>query len=391
MTYLGFLLALLFFATTIYLYRKAEQAKDRLHETEKELARKSSTAELADRFKVLSAEVLDQQEAKASKALDAMLRPMREQVGDFQAKVEKFVAESRETKTILDEKFKNLDVNVQNLGDEAQQLTEVLRGSSKTRGDWGEMVLKKALELAGLREGDNFQLQKGYATEDGRVITDVVVLLPEGRDFVIDAKVPLVAYDEYVNAADESAAAAAAQRFGEDAKKMALEVTKYLAIPELNTPGFAMMFIPIEPAWELLSRLHPKVIQEAYAKGVIIVGPTTLLAALKMIEQMWRNEKSVRSVGEIIARANQLMEAVELLVDRVGKSRKYLERAVKEFGSIDTSIHGQKGVVFHATKLKEYGVKGKGTLPEPSASFDELPATAPEGNLEHKENEKIAD
>ena len=392
MTVLGFFLAALFFAIAGFMYKKAEALKDKLHEAEKKLARESSPEEQANHFKVLSEELLEQQSAKSSKAIDDVLQPVREQVGAFQTKIEEYVKESRETRTVLDEKFKNLDVNVKNLGDEARQLTDALRGNPKVRGNWGEVLLKKALELAGLQEGPNFELQRSFEIEGRRFIPDAVVKLPEDRQVIIDSKVSLIAYDDYVNANDEQEQEQAGKRFATDVEKQVDEVCKYLHRPEINTPGFALMFTPIEPAWVLLNHIKPQLLLDSYKKGVLIVGPTTLLATLKVVEQMWRNERKVRSIKEIIDRAGMLREAVERLLDRLENSARHLDRATREISAIETSIRGRQGVVAHARKLEEYGIKGKDALPEVDEETGVSLATSDQAESQEqqrKEDEKI--
>ena len=353
---------------------------NRLHNAEKEALKLGSFQDLEDRFKTLSQTVLDRQEERGSKELRNLLQPVRDEVTGFRAKVEEYLKESRSTKDILNEKFQRMDASVTSLSGEANQLVAALRGSAKVRGDWGEVLLRQALENAGLREGDNFDLQY-HCNVDGQTLRpDAVVRLPNARAIVIDAKVSLIAYADYARAADDQARNNASKEVRVAFERQIGEVTKYLNLPDLQGPGFAIMFTPIEPAWQLMVIEHQDVMEKARQRGVIILGPVNLLVALKVVEQLWLAERKERSVRDIVNLAVKVQDAVGRLVSRVEDVTKQLETAMRSIEGVHKAISGRRGILVHAHKLQDFGVKGKEELPEPDFDADDgiIPSNADE-------------
>lgn len=350
-------LALLFFV-------KWQDAQARMHKAEKELAQSGSSQDMEDRFKLVSQEVLDRQEEKAAKQINNMIDPVRKEVGDFRDRIEEYIKESRSTKDILNEKFSSMDQSVSALSSEAKELADALRGDAKLRGDWGETVLRKLLELSGLREGESFTLQESIATEDGRLRPDAVVKLPEGREIVIDSKVSLVAYQDYHRATDDAQRASALKSLRDAIERQVAETAKYNSAGKLDTPGFAFMFTPIEPAWVLVSSEFPELIEQAQRKGVIIVGPTNLLAALKVVDHMWSAEQKHQNLREILKQAEEIVNATARVFERLDVVRDRIQSAAKSVDDLGTALQGRRSVLSYAKRLKDYGVRGKKDLPE---------------------------
>ena len=351
-------------AAAAALFVRWQSAKDELHRAEKELAAARSPQDLEDRFKVLSQEILDRQGQRAEKGLENMLGPVRDEVAEFKRRVDELIRESRSTKDILGEKFSRMDDSVARLSGDAKDLADALRGEAKLRGDWGETVLRRILESAGLRENESFDLQRTFEVDGSHLRPDAVLRLPDGRQVAIDSKVSLVAYDEYHQAADDERRKKAAKSLREAVERQVEETARYNDLPGATTPGFTFMFMPIEPAWLLVMSEHADLFEKAQRRGVIIIGPTNLMAALKVVDQMWLAEHKVRNMNEVFAVAGRVVDAVQKLIERVGRMRKQLDTVSRTLDEVDTSIKGRQGVLSTARRLQDYGGRGKAPLPE---------------------------
>lgn len=356
----------------LYQFMRKQQVE--LHAKLTQLEQNSSSpAEMEAMFtKLTNASMQSQGEQVANRVqsdVSLILDPIKAEVNQFRQSVENLLESNTQSRTVLEEKFRQMDHNAARLGDEAQELSAALRGSSKQRGDWGEMTLVRTLEAVGLTEGPDggFEQQLSFTDSDGRVLRpDVVLHLPGDRHVVIDAKVSLVAYTNYVATED---AAAQQQHLREMQTAMAKQVDeireRYLKLPELNTLGFALMYTPLEPAWQLAMTKFPKLFDEARRAGVIICGPTTLLSTLRLAEQIWRAERSASSVREIIDRAERLQDAVVRMAEKAAETSKQLNRAAKSFDElVDKNINGRQGVLTHSRKISELGAKSKKPLPD---------------------------
>ena len=344
----------------------------KLHETEKEIARSGSSQELEDRFRLLSQETLDRQEEKSTKAVKDIVTPMREEVEKFGGKIEEYIKESRSTKDILDEKFKNMDSSVASLSKDAKDLADALRGDPKSRGDWGETVLRRLLEIAGLRENESFSLQKSYEVEGSRIRPDAVILLPGDREVVIDSKVSLIAYQDYAGAKDDDERKKSLKDLKSAVDRQIDETSKYNSIAELNKPGFSFMFMPIEPAWLLVASEFPDLLESAQRKGVVLAGPTNMLATLKVVEHIWLAERKEANQREIFNQAEKLLDSAVRVTDLLETLEKRADSLRNAIDSLNTAMQGRRGVFAHARKLSEYGVKGKKELPEQWEGISEM-------------------
>ena len=372
MTALTVILALAVIAAAtlaVFFFVKWQATLGQLREAEKDLAKSGSSQDLEDRFKLLSQETLDRQEEKATRQISSLLTPVREEVAGFRKRVEEYVQESRSAKDILNEKFSRMDQSVATLSSDAKELADALRGSAKLRGDWGETVLRRLLEIAGLREGESFSLQRSFAVDGQRLRPDAVIMLPDSREVVVDSKVSLVDYEDYFQASDDEGRVAAAKALRNAVERQVEETSKYNGLPDLNTPGFTFMFAPIEPAWLLIASEFPELIEKAQRKGVVILGPTNLLVALKVVDQIWLAEKKVQNMRKIFDRAEKVVDASARLTERVDTALKRMESATKSVEDVRTTLRGKQGVLAHAHKLSDYGVKGKEALPEELEEF----------------------
>jgi DNA recombination protein RmuC len=265
---------------------------------------------LASQFEGLVAEVMAKKSSSLSSEnqgeLFSLLTPLRDQLNEFREKVEKAQFDSNSGVTKLESLIGTLGGLNQQLAQEARNLSSALRGSAKAQGDWGEIILRDLLEKAGLREGDQFSLQQSFrdaSSQDGSDAkqTDVIVHLPGGRHLVIDSKVPLNAYLDSVNADLEEDRSAAAREHLKVVRNHIASVAQanYHGLPGIQTPDFVMMFVPIEPALLDALKGDSDIWTDAYEKGVLLAGPTTLLYVIRIVSILWRQEDHNRVVKEL--------------------------------------------------------------------------------------------
>lgn len=258
---------------------------------------------LSGQFEGMVAEAMEKKSMSLSNdsqgELFNLLTPLRDQLNEFREKVERAQFDSNTGVTKLESLIGALGGLNQQLAQEARNLSTALRGSSKAHGDWGEFILRDLLEKAGLCEGSQFTLQQSFrdaAIEDGEdrsaKQTDVIIHLPGGRHLVIDSKVPLNAYLDSVNAELEVDRAAAAREHLKSVRDHVASVAKanYHGIPGIQTPDFVILFVPIEPALLEALKGDAELWADAYAKGVLLAGPTTLLYVVRIVSILWRQE-----------------------------------------------------------------------------------------------------
>ena len=291
------------------LRNEKEQNRERLQ------ALKGDQEEMANRFKVLADGILKEnarqfREQNAA-GLGELLNPLKERLGEFQRKIqENYETEGKERHSLRNEVQKLAEMNAR-LSEEASNLTNALKGESKTQGNWGEMILERILEVSGLRKGEEYTTQESYTLEDGsRVQPDVVIRLPEDRYMVIDSKVSLVAYEEYMNAGDEGAQEAAMRQHIASVRThmKGLASKEYQKLHDDRSPDFVIMFIPIEPAFMLAIAEDARLWEDAWKNDVLLVSSSTLLFVMRMVMQLWRQEYRSRGVQEIAQRGAALYE-----------------------------------------------------------------------------------
>jgi DNA recombination protein RmuC len=327
--------------------------------------------ELSNQFKTLANEILEQKSKAFTEQnkenLTNLLTPLREKFGEFQQKVEGLQKDGIEGRTELRAQIDNLRTLNERLSTDAANLVTALKGSSKTQGDWGEFVLEKLLESAGLREGHEYRVQSIFTRDDRtRARPDVILDLPGGRHLVIDAKVSLGDYDAYCAGEEETAREAALQQHIASIRTHIRELAQrnYQALYGLNSLDFTVMFVPIEPAFMLALAHDGKLWQEAWDRNVLLVSRTTLLFVLRTVAQLWRQEQQTRNVAEIVRRGGELYDKLAAfakdLID-VGRSldaaRESYDEAYKKLAT------GKGNAIRQAEMLKTLGIKPVKTMP----------------------------
>ena len=304
---------------------------------------------------------------KNQQSLANIIEPLKSQINDFKKKVEDQHTTHVTTSATLKVELERLSQLNEQLGEEAHSLTTALVGQSQTQGAWGEMILEKLLEQSGLEKGHHYVIQQSGTTEDGkRYRPDVVVRLPEGKDIIVDSKVSLTAYNNYCAETDPDAAkqhlkahvASIRGHFKELADK------NYYDLSELNSLEYVLMFVPIESAFGIASHEDHGLVTDALKRNVIIVTPTTLLLALRTIENLWRYEDQSQNAQEIATRAGQLYDKfvgfvsdIENVGRHIDKAHEAQENAIKKLST------GKGNLVGRAEHLRKLGVKTNKSLP----------------------------
>jgi len=293
--------------------------------------------------------------------LDILLNPLKENIKAFEDKVEKvYKSESDERNILKGEITKMMELNRQ-ISDDAANLTKALKGDNKKQGNWGEMVLDKLMESSGLLEGINYKKQSSFTAEEGnRLSPDVIVNLPDNKHIVIDAKVSLIAYECLVNAETEEERMLFIKQHVNSIKNhiAGLSGKNYHDLYQINSPEFVLLFIPIESSFAIAIQYAQDLFDFAWNKRVVIVTPSTLLATLKTVASIWKQEQQTRNAIDIATKAGQLYDKfVGFVTDlqRVGDGLDKSQKAYQEAMGKLTS--GSGNLVGRVENLKKLGAK----------------------------------
>ncbi len=306
--------------------------------------------------------------AKQSKeGLDGLLNPLRDQIKEFREKVEKVQNDGSVQHGELKEQLKNLLGMNARLSTDAQNLAAALKGENKASGNWGELVLERVLEMSGLQRGREYELQEGYRNDEGKLkLPDAVIKLPEERQLVIDSKVSLVAYDRYCSAETPEAAvtelAAHVGSVRQHVKKLADQ--RYQDLPGMRSPDFVFLFMPVEPAFIVAVKEDSTLFQEAFERNIIIVSPSTLLATLRTVANIWKQEYRHRNVHKIAIEAGLLhdkfvgfLESLSGIGDGLSKAQRHLDEARGRIKDGSGNLLGK------FDKIKQLGAAAKKKIP----------------------------
>jgi DNA recombination protein RmuC len=370
----------------------AELNAERASMAEKVALLDTARKTLADQFEALAGKILDEKSKSFSegsqKELGTLLSPLKTQIEEFRKKVEEAQTDSKTGVARLEGLIGNLGGLNQQLADEARNLTTALRGSAKAQGDWGEFILRDLLEKAGLREGEQYSFQQsftGLASEDGEKLktarTDVIVFLPGGRNLVIDSKVSLTAYTDYANAATDEERKAALKLHLNSVRGHVMGLSKagYHKLPGVESPDFVVMFVPVEPAFLLSLQGDPALWADAYQQGILLVGPTTLLYVIRIVNVLWQQELQARSVQDVMNRGAELYDKFVNFVsdlEAVGKSLRNAD--VSYSNAMKKLSEGRGNLVRQVELLKQLGIRTTKQIPRTllDAAGEEEPTLA---------------
>lgn len=417
-------------AATEHLHERLDDARDHLHAREQELRSLSSRhqqlqqqyvelqtvhnekmAHFSDmqraldqahgqmklEFQNLANHILDEKSrvfsSASQTALDALLRPFREQVEGFQKRVNQIHDETLRGNASLGTEIRRVaDLGMQ-ISAEASGLTAALRGDKKTLGNWGELQLERTLQLAGLVKDEHYAVQPRY--QDGqnqRRHPDFVIHLPDNKHIVIDSKVSLVDYERAVLAENEDD-----QKQARDAHVRAvrqhvddLAGKDYSNLAGMESPSFVLMYMPVEAAYiEVLRHTH-ELYDYAYRRNVVLVSPTTVLPVLKTVANVWMVVRSNEQAHQLSERAGEIYNQVALMAERLKRLGGTLGTASGHYNDVVTAVAGQQGLFGKVSRFGELSSRANRVLPELdplNADFDNArliadgPDTLPDQNM----------
>ena len=350
--------------TSLELERSGAQEKMTLLQEAKE--------QLRQQFQVFAQDILEEKSKRFSEqlqtALGQILEPLRARIQEFQGKVETAYVNDSKDRSALAEQVKNLVSMNQQLSERASDLTRALTSQNKAQGNWGELILERVLETSGLRKGLEYSVQESHQREDGSRVQPYVVLhLPEQRHLIIDAKMSLNAYMDYVNAADDLVREGARKRHIDSVRAhiKGLAEKNYQDLYGSGSPDFVLMFVPVESAFMLAITEDSALWQDAWQRNVLLVSPSTLLFVVRTVAQLWRQEQQTRNAQEIAKRGAALYDKFVGFVSDMDSLGQRLQQANKAYDdSVKKLSSGNGSLVRQAEMLKELGVKPSKRLPD---------------------------
>jgi len=342
----------------------------KLHENKGEVEKLNE--KFTKEFENLANKILDEKSLKFTtqnqENIKNILHPLQEKIKGFEDKVEKTHKESIDYHAALRQQILGLKELNQQMSKETLNLTKALKGDNKMQGNWGELVLERVLEKSGLEKDREYFVQQSFTNEEGkRVLPDVVIHLPDNKKMIVDSKVSLVAYEQYINEEDEALKEGFLKEHVASLKRHIeqLSAKKYEDIYKIESPDFVLLFIPIEPAFAVALNSDTYLYNKAFEKNIVIVTPATLLATLRTIDTMWNNEKQQKNALEIARQAGGLYDKFHgLLADLIGVGKKIDASKTDYNSAMNKLFEGKGNLITSVEKLKKMGAKAKKALPE---------------------------
>ena len=298
---------------------------------------------------------------ESSKTLENLLAPFKENLNKFEKKVDESRSEYLKDSAGLKEQIHLLHNLNQKISEEAKNLTEALKGNSKTRGNWGESILEKILERSGLVEGRDYFLQQTLRNEERqRHIPDVIIQLPGDKNLIIDSKVSLIAYDKFISTENEIEKEKFLLEHIDSLRRHIKELSEknYFDLTDKPSPDFVFMFIPIETSLEIVYKSRPEFYNEAFEKNIILITPTTLIATLRMVSLIWKQEKQNKNVQQITGEAIKMIEKIDSFLTSMLEIETNLDKAKISYIDAWKKLSAGRGSVKSiAEKVQKLGAK----------------------------------
>lgn len=368
--------------------------KDRKQAEEKLALIREARAELTDQFRLLAQEVLEEKGKALGEmsrsGLKALLDPFRDQLNEFRHKVDSVYVHEAKERASLKHQIETLSQLNQQINQEAVNLTRALKGDKKAQGAWGELILERVLEHSGLRKGIEYDTQGGFRDAAGKLFKpDVVVHLPDEKDVVIDSKVSLVAYERYATGQDENDGKALAEHIRAMKSHIdGLTAKDYSSLKGLRSLDFVLMFVPIEGAFVAAFRADDTLFSYAFERKIIVVTPSTLLATLRTIENIWRYERQNQNAQTIVSRAGAMYDKLRLFVESMEKLGKQIDTLGDTFDeAMNRLVRGKGNLISQASRFSGMGVPVRKPLPRSITEQAEVGAPDPGTDLQLNDEE----
>jgi len=328
-------------------------------------------ATLQTEFQAVASKLLEEKSAKFTDhnkvQVETILHPLRQQLADFRARVDTVYKTESDDRSALKAQIEQLRLLNTRITDEAHALTTALKGQAQARGAWGELILDRLLESAGLIKGQDYLTQESVTTEDGRRLRpDVILRLPDKRHLVIDSKVSLIAYERAVNAPDDATRLAATREHAAAVRTHVeqLSAKRYEDTGVLITPDYVLMFIPLEPAFILAAENDRTLYEWAFDRRVILCTAPTLLVTLKTVASLWKQDRQTKNVQDIANRGGLLYDKFAGLYADLEEIGKHLARLRESYdGALGKLKTGPGNLLTQVEALKALGAKTKKSLP----------------------------
>ncbi len=333
---------------------------------------KNSQQTLSDHFNTLGQKILEEKTAKFTdrnkEQMNLVVTPLQKQLQEFQALINRNATEGLAQQKSMKSEIERIYLLNQELSKKATDLTKALTSESKTQGNWGELILHRLLEVAGLEKGREFDTEVSFTNEDNqRFRPDVLIHLPQQKSLIVDAKVSLTAFERYVNAEDDTERQQQLKQHVLSMKTHIDGLTKksYQNIEALNSLDFVLMFVPVESAYLEAINSHPKLLEEAYKKNVLIVSASNLLATLRTVMVLWQNENQNKNAQLIADRAGKMYDKLVGFVEDLNEIKSRLDQADSAWHNAENKLNSGRGnLIRQADQLKQLGARNSKQLPQ---------------------------
>ncbi len=342
-----------------------------------------------DQFKVLANDILEEKSKRFSEqnkiGLEQLLTPLGEKIKNFEKKVDDTYKEDVRDRISLKEQISQLSELNSKMTQEAGNLTRALKGETKSQGSWGEVILERILEKSGLQKDREYKVQPSFSSEGKRKQPDIIVQLPDDKQLIIDSKVSLVAYERYTSAEEDDERDRAAKEHIQSIRRHIRELSgkSYQSLYDINSPDFVLLFLPVEPAFGLAIQLDPELYNDAFDKNIVMVSPTTLLATLATISNVWKQEYQNRNAMEIAEAGGRLYDKFVGFTEDLVDLGKRLEQTQKSYdGAMNKLRDGRGNLVRQAERIRELGARTSKNLPGSVYSRDDGSDELPDNTFE---------
>ncbi|TFH72433.1 DNA recombination protein RmuC [Gammaproteobacteria bacterium LSUCC0112] len=357
--------------------REQEQA----HAQDRFQTLQAAREELKQQFRALASDLLDEKSVRLAEnnrvGLGNLLQPLHEKITSFEKRVEETYSREARERFSLEKELRNLQTLNARLSEDALNLTRALKGDSKAQGNWGEFILSSILDASGLTEGREYETQRTllasqpHAADDGRMIRsqpDVLIYLPDNRQVIVDSKVSLTAYERYCSADIEEDRQSYLQQHVLSLKSHIKQLSekRYQNLPQLNSLDFVLLFVPIEPAFSLALQKEPGLFNSAFEHQIVLVGPSTLLATLRTIQNIWRYENQSRNAQDIANKAGAMYDKFVSFAEDMDELGKKIDTTRRSYDAAMNKLQlGRGNLISRAETLRELGARAsKKQLPE---------------------------